>query len=151
MYTQNVTPLDSRRGQLDYRTLRIYDELLGPAPLEGEGPVLRLTEEGLAYYGLWFRKFGFSLTNDANEFFETIKFIARTLREGQFPEDADSIVPAAVAHELAPSSRELAQSLNTAVQTGRLPADWSERREAACQERQAAQLRSADVLAFPRK
>lgn len=143
--TSNVVSLSAQRSQLDYKTIRMYDHLLGPSPSETEGPVLRLTEEGQAYYGWWFKKFGFTLTQDANEFFESVKAIARTLREEQFPEDSDSIVPASVAMSMPIASRELVDSINQAVRTGELPQDWSQKREAAKRERAAC---SAEIVPF---
>ena len=148
MNPSNVIPLSGQRGQLDYRTIRIYDDLLGPAPSEGEGPVLRLTEEGLAYYGWWFRKYGFALTSDANAFFEAIKGIGRSLREEQLSGSPDQLFPQSAVQTLPPAARKLAEGLNAAVCTGALPAAWADKREAARQERQSGQ---GTVVAFNRK
>lgn len=132
----------SSTSLLDHKRLQIYTRLLGPLPEPGAvSPKIQFTEEGRAYYGGWFRKFGFELSDDPDVFFDVVRFILRSEGDEPVPYTTQEL------SEMLPAARAVAESLNRTVLEGACDHDFVAKLAAARQER-TTPLGSGQVLAF---
>ncbi len=136
--TTNVASLDSKRAERDYEQIQLYEEMLGEQPKKGspEEGTITLTAEGLEYYGRWFKRFGYKLTTDSDEFFHTVRAIIRSGYENEVGPNGELFSPDAMA-AMPPAARAVAESINTSIATGQADDELAAKTAAAASEQRA--------------
>lgn len=120
--TQPTSPAAPR--ELNYDDIELYEDLLGPASPPGEPSRMQFTEEGRAYYGWWFRRHGFELSDDPDTFFRTFRAINRAGLEDEMAAGG-ALFDARDKSFMSPAQREIADALNQTLATGK-PAPGSD-------------------------